>query len=164
VLVQGYPKGDKLGDVVRDATELGATTIVPAICARSVARPGDRKLAARGDRLQSIADEAARQCKRTRSPVVLAPMPWSDAIATAAAMAQHRFVAWEESKTPLRDALLAIADASTGVAFAVGPEGGLERAEVEEARARGWEERSLGAIVLRTETAATALLGAWRIL
>src|SRR2546430_7107294 len=30
VLVQGYPKGDKLGDVVRDATELGATTIIPA--------------------------------------------------------------------------------------------------------------------------------------
>jgi 16S rRNA (uracil1498-N3)-methyltransferase len=164
VLVQGYPKGDKLGDVVRDATELGASALVPAICNRSVARPGDKKLAARGDRLQSIADEAARQCKRVRSPTVLAPMPWDDALATAEAMAHHRFVAWEESKTPLRDALLAIDDASVGVAFAIGPEGGLEREEVERAEARGWLVRSLGATILRTETAATAILGTWRVL
>jgi 16S rRNA (uracil1498-N3)-methyltransferase len=80
-------------------------------------------------------------------------------------MAQHRFVAWEESKTPLREALLAVEDASaTGVAFAVGPEGGLAREEVERADARGWLVRSLGATILRTETAATALLGAWRVL
>ena len=91
-------------------------------------------------------------------------MPWDDALATAEAMAQHRFVAWEESSTPLRDALLAIEDPSTGVAFAVGPEGGLAREEIELAESRGWLVRSLGSIVLRTETAATAILGAWRIL
>lgn len=164
VLVQGVPKGDKLGDVVRDATELGTTTILPAICARSVSRPPERKLASRAERWQTIADEAARQSRRARSPTVLAPTSWDDAIATADAMAHHRFVLWEESKVPLRDALLAIDDEATGVAFAIGPEGGLERDEVDRAEARGWLVRSIGGTILRTETAATAVLGAWRVL
>jgi len=105
VLVQGYPKGDKLGDIVRDATELGATIVIPAIAARSVARPDEKKAASRAERLAAIADEAARQCQRVRAPTVLAPMPWPDAVATAKGLAMRGAVLWEEAITPLGDEL-----------------------------------------------------------
>jgi 16S rRNA (uracil1498-N3)-methyltransferase len=165
VLVQGYPKGDKLGDIVRDATELGATIIVPAIAARSVARPDEKKAVTRAERLSTIADEAARQCGRTRAPTILAPMPWSDAVATAKGLATRGAVLWEEATAPLGDELASLtAHAREGVAFFIGPEGGLERDEVVQAEAAGFPARSLGKVVLRTETAATAVLGAFRVM
>jgi 16S rRNA (uracil1498-N3)-methyltransferase len=46
------------------------------------------------------------------------------------------------------------------VAFAVGPEGGLEEGEIEAARALGYAVVSLGPFILRTETVAAAVLGA----
>ena len=49
------------------------------------------------------------------------------------------------------------------LAFACGPEGGLEAREVDEARARGWIVVSLGPLALRTETVAAAVLGAVRV-
>ncbi|RYE92653.1 MAG: 16S rRNA (uracil(1498)-N(3))-methyltransferase, partial [Myxococcales bacterium] len=46
------------------------------------------------------------------------------------------------------------------VAFVVGPEGGLDAAEVEALVHAGWTAASLGPNVLRTETVAAAVLGA----
>ncbi|GAC1351964.1 MAG: 16S rRNA (uracil(1498)-N(3))-methyltransferase [Polyangiales bacterium] len=166
ILVQGYPKGDKLGAVVRDATELGATLIIPAICARSVARPVESKLASRADRLAAIAIEAARQCGRARAPWVLAPCAFADAIEAARSFASSGFVLWEQATLPLKDELLALAlrGGGDGVVFVVGPEGGLTLEEVTLAETTGFPARSLGATILRTETVAAAVLGAWRIL
>lgn len=153
VLVQGYPKGDKLADVVRDATEIGATLIVPAICARSVARPGDDRAAGKQARLAKVAEEAARQCGRAEAPTILAPLPWSEALAVARAHAEHGVVLWEKATAPF-------APAAGPFAVCVGPEGGLSAEEVAEAEAIGYAARSLGDTILRTETAATVSLGA----
>lgn len=163
VLVQGYPKGDKLGDIVRDATELGATLILPAICARSVARPDEKKAGARAERLATIAAEAARQCGRVRAPEVAPPMPLEDALALARDHAAHGFLLWERAATPLGEDLARV-ERARGVAFAIGPEGGLTEAEVALAETLGFATRSLGRTILRTETAATAVLGAYAIL
>ncbi len=167
VLVQGYPKGDKLADVVRDATELGATLIVPAICARSVARPddarGDRKL----DRLEAVAAEAARQCGRARAPKITSPLPWTEAIAFARASIGEdgaAFALWERASAPLGPRLVEVARRGAAVAFAVGPEGGLDEAEIASAEAAGFAATSLGATILRTETVAAAVLGALGVL
>src|SRR5207249_2022405 len=50
ILLQGFPKADKFDAIVRDATELAATKIVPVITARSVAKPA-RDRAARWKRI-----------------------------------------------------------------------------------------------------------------
>lgn len=163
VLVQGHPKGDKLGDIVRDATELGATTIIPAICARSVARPDEARGLSRAARLSTIAAEAARQCGRTRAPTISPPLPFAEAIEIARALAAHRFLLWERATVPLGPDLVA-AEAGAGIAFVIGPEGGLEQSEVAHAEALGFAPRALGRTILRTETAATAVLAAARIL
>jgi 16S rRNA (uracil1498-N3)-methyltransferase len=163
VLVQGYPKGDKFGDIIRDATELGATLIVPAICERSVARPGSDKAEARAERLTTIAAEAARQCGRSKGPEIAPPMSLDEALWLARDHAAHGFVLWERATEPLGSDLRSL-DPTTGVAFVIGPEGGLSDREIEHARANGFAIRSLGATILRTETAATAVLGAYRVL
>lgn len=163
VLVQGYPKGDKLADIVRDATELGATLIVPAICTRSIARPDAARASAKAERLSTIATEASRQCGRARAPELAPAMSFAEAIELARDHAAAGFVLWELATEPL-GAELAKLDASGGVAFVIGPEGGLTEEEVRLAERAGFLVRSLGETILRTETAATAVLGAFRVL
>jgi 16S rRNA (uracil1498-N3)-methyltransferase len=160
--IQGLAKGDKCDAVVRDATELGATRIVVAVTKRSVVKLDATRAAERQARWARIAQEAARQCGRADSPRIEAPRPWSDAIALAAD-APSRFVLWERATDPLGPALLAALAATDALAFACGPEGGLEDREVDEARAAGWTVASLGPLALRTETVAGAVLGAVRI-
>jgi 16S rRNA (uracil1498-N3)-methyltransferase len=47
-----------------------------------------------------------------------------------------------------------------GVALAIGPEGGWTDQEFSAGRRAGFEEASLGSLILRTETAVTACLAA----
>lgn len=167
ILVQGYPKGDKLADVVRDATELGATLIVPAICARSVARPDDARSEKKLERLSAVAAEAARQCGRTRAPELVPALAWAEAIAFARASLGDEgaaFTLFERATEPLGTRLVEAVARGAGVAFAVGPEGGLEEGEVALAASLGFAPCGLGSTILRTETVAAAVLGALTVL
>ena len=66
--VSGWPKGDKMDQIVRQATELGVHAVVPCLFARCVARP--EQAHKRLERLNKIAREAAMQSGRTMIPVV----------------------------------------------------------------------------------------------
>jgi 16S rRNA (uracil1498-N3)-methyltransferase len=160
--IQGLAKGDKCDAVVRDATELGATRIVVAATKRSVVKLDPARAAERQARWARIAQEAARQCGRSDVPLVVASSPWSEAIASVPADAA-RFCLWERATAPLGPALLEALSRRAPLAFACGPEGGLEDREVDEAVAAGWSVASLGPLTLRTETVAAAVLGAVRV-
>ncbi|WP_437809973.1 RsmE family RNA methyltransferase [Sorangium sp. So ce1078] len=155
--IQAVGKGDKMDAVVRDATELGATRIIPAISARSVARPGED----RSQRWRRIAVEAARQCGRGDAPRVDAPMSLAAALAEARAAEGGALGMCLDpyAETPLGARLAAL---SPGVeaAFAVGPEGGFTPEELGVCAALGFERVRLGALTLRTETVCAAALGA----
>jgi 16S rRNA (uracil1498-N3)-methyltransferase len=70
--------------------------------------------------------------------------------------------AWREVQAPTRLLLdrggssIVSRTATNAVAFAVGPEGGFEKNEVDEAHERGWISVSLGPTILRFETAIVA--------
>jgi 16S rRNA (uracil1498-N3)-methyltransferase len=160
--VQGFAKGDKCDAVVRDATELGATRIVIAATRRAVVRLDGDRAAARLTRWARIAEEAARQCGRSEAPRVEGPLEWDEALGRAADDAA-RFCLWEGATEPLAPPLFEALGRGASLAFACGPEGGLEAAEVESAAAFGWSRVSLGPFVLRTETVAAAVLGAVRV-
>ena len=70
VLLQGFPKGDKLELVLQKSTELGVSAVWPVLTARSVARPKQDALGARHARWQRIVEEAARQSGRADVPEV----------------------------------------------------------------------------------------------
>ena len=71
-LVQGLPKGDKMEAIIRMATELGVTRVVPVITERTVGRADATRGAGRLLRWQRVAREAAKQCGRTVIPEVTA--------------------------------------------------------------------------------------------
>jgi 16S rRNA (uracil1498-N3)-methyltransferase len=160
-LVQGLAKGDKTDAIVRDATELGATEIVIAITARSVVRLDAERLHARRERWEKIAQEAARQSGRGDAPRIDV-CSWQEAMEVARP-GTARFCLWERADAPLAPLLFPALETKSPLAFAAGPEGGLEEAEVLLATNAGWSAASLGSIILRTETIAAAVLGAVRV-
>jgi 16S rRNA (uracil1498-N3)-methyltransferase len=160
--IQGMAKSDKLDAIVRDATELGVTRFVAATTARAVVKlTGDRGDARRA-RWERIAREAARQAGRAEAPQIDGPLAWIDALSSVGDDAA-RFVLWEEARAPLAPPLREALAEGRSLAFAVGPEGGLAEGEARAAEDRGWKVASLGALILRTETVAAAVLGAVRI-
>ena len=156
-LVQGLPKSDKLEAIVRAATELGVSRVLPALTARTVVRLMGRAAEARRERWQRVAREAAKQCGRAIVPDVAVARPLSACLDDVGDAALGLCL-WEGDAPPLSTTLAEISRAPSRVALLVGPEGGLERAEVDAARTRGWRVVSLGPRILRTETAGPAVL------
>ena len=154
-VVAGLVKGGRLDLVVQKLTELGVERIAPAVCRRSVVDWDARKRTAARDRWAAIALAAAKQSHRDRVPVV-APVDHLEAHVAAAP--GPRMVCWEGGGRPLSAALPA--DAPDALTLVVGPEGGLEAAEVAACTGAGGVPVTLGPIVLRAETAAIAVAAA----
>jgi 16S rRNA (uracil1498-N3)-methyltransferase len=146
VLYVALLKGDKLSEVVRAATELGATRIQPLITRHSVPKEmGEGKLR----RLKAIAKEAAKQSGRLRVPEVLPPIPLK-----AVPEVEQGLVAHVGARALVREVL----DLNRNLSLAVGPEGGFAEEEVALLKERGFAPVSLGRRILRAETAALVLL------
>ncbi len=155
-VLQGMPKGDKLELVVQKASELWATAVRPVFCERSVVKPASsdaKKLA----RWQKIADESARQCGRNEVLRVEAPVSLAEALPTPNLLVLDE----AETAVTLTQAVRAL-PADAALTLAVGPEGGWADAERELMRRHGAVTVTLGALVLRTETAALAALSVVR--
>ncbi|MCE9669240.1 16S rRNA (uracil(1498)-N(3))-methyltransferase [Myxococcus stipitatus] len=156
-VLQGLPKGDKLELVLQKGTELGASAFLPVDTARSVVKLEPQRARERTARWAKIVEEAARQCRRDDVPRVETPRPLGEAARALAPGTVVLVLDEEESAVPLGEAFRA-AGATTPVALVVGPEGGLAREEVEALKALGARPVTLGARILRTETAALAAL------
>lgn len=151
-LAQAIPKGQKLDFVIEKATELGIARLIPIRTARSVGDASPNKL----ERWRRLARSAAQQSGRTRIPEVESPLEWNALLPRIAAFDIAIF-AWELATEPLRDALTRLGQARN-VLVIVGPEGGFSHDEATAAIAAGACAVSLGARILRTETAPLALL------
>ncbi len=159
--IQALAKGDKCDAIVRDATELGATRLIVVATERSVVRLDETRTRAKTARWTKIAHEAARQSGRADPPeIVLAAWP---AALTLVSPDSARFCLDPASQEPLGPMLALALTSSTPLAFAAGPEGGLTTDEIALAKGAGWRVASLGPFILRTETVATAVLGAVRL-
>ncbi len=155
-LIQVVGKGDKMDAIARDATELGATRIIPAIAERSVRRPD----ASRIERWRRIVVEAARQSGRGDAPRVEPVADVAEALTRFAPKAPGLGLCFApEAATTLGEALASLGRGSA-VTLVVGPEGGLTDAEIELATQAGYRPTTLGPLVLRTETVCAAVLGA----
>ncbi len=145
-LLQGVPRGAKMDLIVRMGTEIGLSSIHPVLTDRTVTEPGSSRL----DRWRRVALEAARQCGRADSPEICAPARLEAALA-ALAPVDLFVVPWEDEARPI--GVVASGCAFSSAAILIGPEGGLTPADVAAARAAGGHTVSLGALLLRTETA-----------
>jgi 16S rRNA (uracil1498-N3)-methyltransferase len=162
--LQAIPKGEKMDSIVRDATELGATHIVPATTTFTVVKLEGPRREARRQRWERIAQEAARQCGRSDAPEVLPILPWHEALALPEVSSASAFCLYERATEPLGTALADAARQRGPLAFAAGSEGGFSVDEVALAVEHGLAIVSLGRFILRAETVAAATLGALRVL
>ncbi|TCZ64328.1 16S rRNA (uracil(1498)-N(3))-methyltransferase [Roseicella aquatilis] len=148
-LLMAAVKRDAMDWMAEKATELGIGLIQPVLTRRSIT---DRVNTAR---LGGIAQEAAEQCGRLTVPRVAAVAPLHAVLdawdGTPLLVGDER-----RESPPLAVAARAL---QPGVPWAwlVGPEGGFERAELDDLRRRAFvSTTSLGPRILRAETAALA--------
>ncbi len=140
---------------LQKCVELGARRLTPTHCARSLA--ADRTDARKLERWRRIVREAAEQSCRGVLPGLSDPLAF-DAAVEAAAGADLPLLLWEGQAPFLRSVLRAYGKGWAGSAIHIlsGPEGGLTPDELTHARERGIIPVSLGARILRAETAPIA--------
>jgi 16S rRNA (uracil1498-N3)-methyltransferase len=154
--VQCAGKGDKVDDVVRAATALGASSIALVASERSVAR--GTASPERHGRLTAIAFDAARQSGRGDLPALEGPIALTEMLERTRDQAALKLCLEPTATRPLGASLQNRGERA--LVLLVGPEGGFSDAELAHARDAGFELVRLGALVLRTELAAVAALGA----
>ncbi|MGE0328747.1 MAG: 16S rRNA (uracil(1498)-N(3))-methyltransferase [Polyangiaceae bacterium] len=159
-LVQAMGKGDKPERVVKEATALGVSQVVLLESQRGTPRVAhtDARATARRRRLEASAVDAARQSGRPRIPQILGPLTLEDYLSE---VNERSLVLDPCGNTGLLGALDDLSpDTTEPVEIWIGPEGGFAPAELELLEARGARSVRFGPLVLRTETAACAVLGA----
>jgi 16S rRNA (uracil1498-N3)-methyltransferase len=150
-------QGSHMDWAIQKSTELGVARLVPVVTTRSVVRPRPGSADHQAERWQRIAREAAQQSMRWNIPEVATPASFNAWCAEGDPGAS-KLLFWEDPRgTTLREHLRGKSKPDS-VMMAVGPEGGFEHDEVEEAVRNGFELVSLGPRILRTESAVLAAL------
>lgn len=153
-LALGMPANDRMDALVEKATELGVAVIQPLLCERSVLRLAGERAHKKVAHWQAVAQAACEQSGRTRVPQVAPVATLTDWLReTAPNGAACWVLSLTDAATPAAAAL-----PPAGVVCLSGPEGGLAPAEEQAARMAGFIAVSLGARVLRADTAPLALL------
>lgn len=156
-IAQGLLKDRGFDEVVRRCTELGVAEIVPLLTARVQVRP--HAAGPRAERWRAVASAALKQSRGVFAPRILAPLTM-DGLIERLPTEGRTYAAWEEERSlSLRDALRADG-APRLIVGVVGPEGGLDPAEVRALERAGARPVSLGRRILRADWAAAALAAA----
>lgn len=156
-LALGMPANDRMDSLVEKAAELGAAAIVPLVCERSVLRLAGERAERRQAHWQAVAVAACEQSGRNRVPLVHPPQPLRDWLAAMPAGGLRLVLSLADGTQALRTRLAA-APPATPLCLLSGPEGGLSPAELADAAAAGHLATTLGARVLRADTAPLAAL------
>ena len=159
-LYQGLPKKDKLEWIIEKAVELGAARVVPVSCARSIAKWDDpAREEKKVKRFQAIAEAASKQCGRGVIPTVGSVVSFAEAMKEAKAESDVILFPYENAEgMQATEAVMKSIKKGDKVAVFIGPEGGFAPEEVTLAEQSGAKVISLGRRILRTETAAMAVL------
>lgn len=161
-LGQALPLGGAMDSIVRKATEIGVSMIVPLESERTQMHLGadrsDRKIG----KWQTAALEAAKQCGNPWLPEI-GPVTPASAFMESAKGYDLKLIASLQPGARSLKSMLAQYRAShdsgpANVLWLVGPEGDFTPAEMGRSRAAGFEPISLGPLVLRCETAAVYAL------
>ena len=159
ILVQSLLKGEKLEWVLQKATELNVDTIYLVSTANCVAKYDDKKLQSKVSRWEKIMLEAAQQCGRNQLPTLVVGETLSQVLIIEADAL--KLVAYEnEDGHTIKSALQSVhtSQTLTDILICVGPEGGYQEKEINAIIESGGKSFSLGATILRAETAAIGSL------
>ena len=152
-LMQAYPKGDKLEEIIKHSTELGVYEILPVITDRTIVKIEDSKKQNKINRLNLISMEAAKQSRRNYIPKINDIKKLVDVDFSSYNV---KIFAYEAEAVNNNKKLLEIVSnikENDNIIIAIGPEGGFSTQEANYLIDKGFIPVSLGKRILRTETA-----------
>jgi len=151
-LYVALPRRKVMGQIVRDATQLGVWRISPVICRYAVSRPGSgtQTLAWQADAVAAL-----KQSGNAFVPRIDTPCPFDEAVAQATHPGYFGAVPDTGAGGAVR-----VAPGAGELALWVGPEAGFSSEEQTQLVQRGSVPLSIGRWTLTIEAAVPALLGA----
>ncbi len=153
-LAQCVSKGERMDYTLQKAVELGVTRITPLVSERCVVRLDSERWEKKREHWHGVIVAACEQSGRTRVPALEAVLPlpqWLDAGVEGRGLLLDPAAASSPARLPAPQGPLTLL---------AGPEGGLSEAEIATALRAGFTGLRIGPRILRTETAAVALLAA----
>ncbi len=155
ILLQALPEKERMELIIQKATELGVSAILPFQSQRSISLKEREAKQKKAHRWQYIALKAVQQSRRGKVPYVgecrmFQEVLWDckeDGI---------KILLWEKEGENLKRVLRQ--HPAQKIYVIIGPEGGFTEEEVKRARENGFIPVKLGQRILRTETAAIALV------
>ncbi len=160
MLAQAVSSGERMDYTIQKAVELGVSAVQPLMAERCVVRLSGERAIKRVQHWQGVVIASCEQCGRNHVPVVRPLLALRDWLQQPAEDNNLRLLLAPNASEGLRD----LARPTGLVTVLAGPEGGLTAAETEDAVRAGFRPLRLGPRVLRTETAAVALLAAMQAL
>lgn len=158
VLAQAISAGEKMDYTLQKAVELGVGAIQPLASERSVVRLSGERAEKRVAHWQGVVIAACEQSGRNRVPEVAPIRPLFDWLGQPN-QDGLRLMLSPDAPGGLRE----LAQPEGPVTLLIGPEGGFSAEESLAAQNHGFAPLRLGARILRTETAALAMLAAMQL-
>lgn len=158
VLGLGISRGERMDYAVQKAVELGVSSIVPLLTEHTVVRLDKERRAQRRLHWRKIAVSACEQSGRCRVPEVAEPVAMEAWLAGQDGLRLFCDPRAERGLTELAP------PGDKRICLLAGPEGGFSAQERQAAREAGFLAIRLGPRVLRSETAALAILAAAQLL
>lgn len=161
-LVQAMVKGDTMEWIIEKAVELGAQRVIPWAAQRSIVRLNGSEAVRKREKWQRVALEACKQCGQTWLPEVAVPATLDQVLEETATAGLRLAASLQPDARSLRQLLGKGPPPPGGMAVLIGPEGDVTPDEAIKFQAAGWLPWSLGALTLRSETAAICALSILR--
>ena len=154
-IFQGIPKADKMELIIQKCVELGVNQITPVEMKRCIAKIEDKAKNKKIERWQKISEVAAKQCGRDKLPKINNVINVKN-ICNIICEYDIVLLAYEnEEINTLKNEIYKlknIENKEIKIGIIIGPEGGLEKEEVDVLKGNGAKVITLGKRILRTET------------
>lgn len=150
-LIQGISKGDRMDIAIQKAVELGVNKIIPVVTERCnvqlKAERSDKKWAHWHGVVVSSCEQSGRNILPELSPIM--------SLQQAVTECQNGWIL-----SPTAQTSLSALPPQQAMNIAIGPEGGFSDDEIQSAEQQGFQSLRFGPRILRTETAAIAVISA----
>lgn len=163
-IFQGLPKADKIELIIQKSVELGVYDITPIEMKRCVVKLKEKDKNKKIERWQKISEVAAKQCGRNYIPKINKIENLKE-ISEKIKDYDVVLVAYEEEKENTLKNELKLSEKDNKennkkikIAIVIGPEGGIDKEEIETLKKNGAKIITLGKRILRTETVALNVL------
>jgi 16S rRNA (uracil1498-N3)-methyltransferase len=160
-LAIAMPKGSGMEEIIKPATEVGVTKIVPLWSDRTIIKVGTSLGKQKLERWQRIAQEAAELSWRTVIPEISAPQSFRDFVTASSLTEAQSYLCVTHDQTEHLFACLRRdqqTSPNSAISILIGAEGGWTAAEEALAIAHNWQPVSLGNRILSAVTAPVVAL------